>query len=180
MPPPTDSTGVPSRFKEPQHKNRRMCCGGEDDLTPLVGTRINSRRPVRRFTEQDEFIAAGIYRGEGSTYCVLGRRRTQYGRHPELVAGVMCDRDSVNVVARAFGTGVYRANRGTCSGGQDAWQTRIYGVSRVKEFMVGRIARGLIKGEKADQYFEAAAKCRRATEVFMKEAAKTGRPREIF
>lgn len=152
-----------------------------DGVQTTAPNRLSKRRPLPQYSQEDELIAAGIYRGEGSTYCILGRRKTESGRHPELVAGVtMCDRDSVSIVARVFGTGVYRANRGTCSGGQDAWQTRMYGVSRVKEFMVGWIARGLIRGEKADQYFDAVAKCRRATEVFMKEAARTGRPREIF
>jgi len=94
-----------------------MCCGehGEGGLHP------SGKAGLSPFTAQDEFIAAGIYRGEGSTYCTFGRRKTKYGRHPELVAVVtMCDRDSVNIVARVFGTGVYRANRGTCFGGQDA------------------------------------------------------------
>ncbi len=130
---------------------------------------------------KDEFIAAGIYRGEGSTCCILGRRRTKYGRHPELVAGVtMCDRDSVGNVARVFGTRVYGANSGTCSGGRDAWHTRTHGVSRVREFVTGWIARGLLSGEEAGQYFEAVAKCRRAAGVLMEEATGTGRPREIF
>ena len=48
------------------------------------------------------------------------------------------------------------------------------------EFMLGWIARGLIRGNEADQYFEPVAKCWRATNVFMKEAARTGRRREIF
>ncbi len=165
-----------------------MCCRegegkGDPEFSAIENgvTGFVKRRPIRHFSSEDEFIAVGIYRGEGSTYCLLGRRKTQYGRHPELVAGVtMCDRDSVGIVARVFGTSVYKANTGTCSGGQDAWQTRIYGVSRVREMMVGWIARGLLRGEKADQYFEAEAKCRRATRVFMKEPAKTGRPREIF
>ena len=92
----------------------------------------------------------------------------------------MCDRDSVEVVARVFGSKIYKANVGTCRGGQDAWQTRILGVSRVKVIIGGWVARGLLRGEKADQYFEALAKCRRAREIFLKNEAIIGRPREVF
>jgi len=92
----------------------------------------------------------------------------------------MCDRDSVEIVARVFGSKIYKANVGTCSGGQDAWQTRILGVSRVKAIIGAWVARGLLRGEKADQYFEALAKCRRAREIFLKDEARTGRPREVF
>jgi hypothetical protein len=129
----------------------------------------------------EEALAAGIFRGEGYVGCHLGRRETKYGRHPELVASVaMCDRDSVELVAKAFGSRIYHNGGGKCLGGQDAWQTRIFGVSRVKDKIGGRVASGLLKGEKADQYFEALAKCRRARVVFLKEEARTGRPREVF
>ncbi len=92
----------------------------------------------------------------------------------------MRDRDSIEIVARVFGSRVYRNGGGKCSGGTDAWQTRIFGVARVKEKIGGWVARGLLRGEKADQYFEALAKCRRAREIFLKEETKTGRPRQVF
>jgi hypothetical protein len=111
-----------------------LCCGddanGDEKLTTYASSK---RRPAQEFSEEDEFIAAGIYRGEGSTYCLLGRRKTEYGRHPELVAAIaMCDRDSIQIVARVFGSKVYHNRGGKRAGGTDAWQTRIFGVNRVK------------------------------------------------
>ena len=92
----------------------------------------------------------------------------------------MCDRDSVESVARVFGSKLYRNGGGKCLGGTDAWQTRIFGVGRVKEVIGGWVARGLLRGDKMDQYLEALAKCRRAREVFLKVEGNVGRRRELF
>ena len=104
-----------------------------------------------------------------------------FGRHPELIAGLaMCDRDSIEIVARVFGSKVYHNSGGKCLGGNSAWQTRIFGVSRVTEIVGNWVARGLLKGEKADQYFDALAKCRRAREIFLKDELDVGRKRQVF
>ena len=158
-----------------------MCCGAKGDVGLDQNNRRNKRRPIRIFTEQEEYMAAGIFRGEGHIGCHLNRRVTRFGRHPELVAGLaMCDRDSMDIVARVFGSKVYRNSGGKCLGGNCAWQTRIFGVSRVKEIIGNWVARGLLRGEKADQYFDALAKCRRAREIFLKEESERGRKRQVF
>jgi hypothetical protein len=161
-----------------------LCCGDEPDA--VVG---EARMPgddmvegtTPGYSEQEESIAVGIFRGEGHVGCHLNRRETRFGRHPELLAGVnMCDRNSVEIVAKVWGSKVYRNGGGKCLGGDFAWQTRIFGVSRVKKEIGGWVAKGLLRGEKADQYFEALAKCRRARVVFLEEPGNFGRPREIF
>jgi len=162
-----------------------MCCGDKTDLTSSGRNRlaegIHIDDKTRSFTEQDEFMAAGIFRGEGHIGCHLNRRETQFGRHTELVAAVaMCDRDSIEIVARVFGSKVYHNGGGKCLGGTDAWQTRIFGVDRVKAVIGGWVSRGLLRGEKADQYFDALAKCRRAREIFLRDGVGTGRPRQVF
>ena len=37
------------------------------------------------------------------------------------------------------------------------------------------LARGWLRGEKADEYFDSVAKCRRAREVFLKPARANGK-----
>jgi len=158
-----------------------MCCSDKSGNILSEGARANSRRPIRNFTELDEYMAAGIFRGEGHIGCHLNRRETRFGRHPELVAGLaMCDRDSIDIVARVFGSKIYRNSGGKCLDGTFAWQTRIFGVSRVKEIIGSWVARGLLRGEKADQYFDALAKCRRAREVLLKEESGVGLRRQVF
>lgn len=162
-----------------------MCCGKErEDAVKRMGEGLDENREKSGqtgFSEQDDLIAIGLLRGEGWIGCHLNRRLTRYGRHPELVASVtMCDRNSVEIVARAFGSKVYHNGGGKCRGGTDAWQTRIFCVNRVKEKIGGWIGSGLLRGEKMDQYFDALAKCRRAREVFLKEETYHGRPRQVF
>lgn len=129
----------------------------------------------------DDVMAVGIFRGEGHVGCHLNRRETEFGRHPELVAAVvMCDRNSIEIVAKAFGSKIYHNRGGKCLGGTDAWQTRTFGVNRVKEVIGGWVAKGLLRGEKMEQYFEALTKCRRAREIFLKDESNMGRPRQFF
>lgn len=163
-----------------------MCCG-EEMVGPLGAVESEARRDAmvsaekNETSERDDFMAAGIFRGEGHVGCHLNRRETRFGRHPELLAAVaMCDRDSIEIVARVFRSRVYHNRGGKCAGGTDAWQTRIFGVDRVKEVIGGWVARGLLRGEKMEQYFDALAKCRRARRIFLKEESRYGRPRQVF
>lgn len=131
--------------------------------------------------EIEEALAAGIFRGEGYVGCHLRSILYPSGRYPELSAEVkMCDRDSVETVARVWHSKVYRYWPGRCLGGRDEYHTQIKDLSRVRDKIGGWIALGLLRGEKAEQYFDAIAKCRRARRVFLKEEGRRGRPRESF
>jgi hypothetical protein len=122
-------------------------------------------------------LAAGIFRGEGTIRCVLAGRRPRI--NPQLNASVeMCDRPSVERVAHEWGSKVSRSS-GRCSCGDRAWRTGIGGTSRVRNAFGKWLARGWLTGEKADQYFAAIAKCRRAKEVFLKPP-RGKRRRDVF
>lgn len=111
-------------------------------------------------------LAAGIFRGEGNARCVLAGKRPRF--NPQLNAGVeMCDENSVEIVAQEWGSRVTRGS-GRCACGERTWKTSMGGISRVKNAFGAWLARGRLTGEKADQYFAAIAKCRRAREVFLK------------
>jgi hypothetical protein len=136
--------------------------------------------------ETDELLdalAAGIFRGEGTTVCtVIGwRRRTPT---PRLMSSVrMCDRNSVEAVAKSPGWNsqvvLEARRRGHCSTGGFEWGTSISGVYRVRNAILPWIAKGYLRGEKADQYFEAVAKFRRAKEIFQpEEPGHRGRERQ--
>ncbi len=127
-------------------------------------------------SNQEEALASGIFRGEGSVGCTL-HRETKYGRLPRLFASVtMCDRDSAHVVGIAFHIWPTHAG-GNCAAGDKAWQVKILGRA-VIEKVGGWVASGLLRGEKADQYFEALAKFRRARRVFtVEKQTPVGRPR---
>ena len=113
----------------------------------------------------DSALAAGIFRGEGTVRCVLVGKRPRI--NPQLGASVeMCDRASVERVANEWGSRVSRSS-GRCYGGDKAWRTGIGGVNRVRNALGKWLARGWLTGEKADQYFAAVAKCRRARTVFL-------------
>lgn len=99
--------------------------------------------------------------------------------NPQLNAAVeMCDRESVERVAREWKSKVSRSS-GRCSSGGRAWRTSIGGVSRVRDALGKWLAMGWLNGEKADEYFAALAKCRRAREVFLKPA-RDKRKREVL
>jgi hypothetical protein len=88
--------------------------------------------------------------------------------NPQLNAAVeMCDRLSVERVARVWRSRVFRGS-GRCLIEERTWRTTIGGVSRVRDALGIWLAKGWLSGEKADQYFAAVAKCRRAREVFLK------------
>ncbi len=138
--------------------------------------------------ESDELfdaLAAGIFRGEGTTVCtVIGwRRKTPT---PRLTSSVrMCDRTSVEAVAKSPGWNskvrLEARTRGHCSTGGFEWGTSVSGVNRVRNAILPWIAKGYLSGEKADQYFEAVAKFRRAREVFQPERpGHRGRERQIL
>ncbi|HVC26771.1 MAG TPA: hypothetical protein VND40_01280 [Nitrososphaerales archaeon] len=132
------------------------------------------QRPER---EIDSALAAGIFRGEGTVRCALVGRRPRI--NPQLNASVeMCDRFSIERVAHEWGSTVSRSS-GRCSGGDRAWRTSIGGISRVRNAMGKWLAKGWLTGEKADQYFAALAKCRRARNVFL-SSAKGKRQRQII
>jgi hypothetical protein len=80
----------------------------------------------------------------------------------------MCDRDSAEIVAREWGTRLSKGEEGTCSVGGNSWRATIGGNRRVRAALLPWIAKGWLRGEKLDQYFEAEAKCRRAKRVFQK------------
>ncbi len=65
-------------------------------------------------------------------------------------------------------------NMGTCSTGGYEWGTSVSRVYRMRNAILPWIAKGYLRGEKADQYFDALAKFRRAKEVFQPE--KPGHP----
>jgi hypothetical protein len=112
-------------------------------------------------------LAAGIFRGEGNVRCLVGKRPRI---NPQFGAGVeMCDKKSVEMVAREWGSNVRRAS-GKCSCGERTWRTSIGGIDRVRNAFGKWLASGWLTGEKADQYFAAVAKCRRAREIFLKPA----------
>jgi hypothetical protein len=122
-------------------------------------------------------LAAGIFRGEGNVRCVLAGKRPRI--NPQLNAAVeMCDKESVERVAREWQSRVLKSS-GRCSSGEKAWRTSIGGISRVRNALGDWLARGWLTGEKADEYFAAVAKCRRAREVFLKPASGKRR-REVF
>lgn len=118
-------------------------------------------------------MAAGIFRGEGTTVCtVIGWRRMT--PTPRLMSSVrMCDRNSIEVVAKSPGWNsqvrLDTRKRGHCSTGGIGWGTSVSGVHRVSDAIMPWIAKGYLRGEKADQYSDAVAKFRRAREVFQPE-----------
>lgn len=123
--------------------------------------------------ETESAIAAGIFRGEGNVRCVLVGKRPRI--NPQLNAAVeMCDKESVERVTHEWGSRVSRTS-GRCSSGEGAWRASIGGISRVRDALGKWLARGWLSGEKADQYFAALAKCRRARAVFLKPSH--GRPK---
>jgi len=63
--------------------------------------------------------------------------------------------------------------------GEETWRTSIGRISRVRNALGKWLANGWLTGEKADEYFAALAKCRRAREVFLKPASGKRR-REIL
>ncbi len=110
-------------------------------------------------------MAAGIFRGEGNVRCVLVGKRPRI--NPQLGAAVeMCDKESVEIVAKGWGSNV-SSGSSRCSCGGRTWRTSIGGIDRVRDALGRWLARGWLTGEKADQYFAAVAKCRRAREVFL-------------
>ncbi len=118
--------------------------------------------------EIENAVAAGIFRGEGNVRCVLVGKRPRI--NPQLNAGVeMCDKESVERVAREWGSRVTRGSN-RCWVGEKTWRTSVGGIFRVRDALGFWLARGWLTGEKADQYFAAVAKCRRAREVFLKPA----------
>jgi hypothetical protein len=123
---------------------------------------------------QYDAIAAGIFRGEGTVSCsIINRGRWLI---PALRAAVkMCDKDSVEIVAGEWRSSVKRSVRRECSTELGAWQTEIDGVNRVRDAILPWIAKGLLKGEKAEQFFEAEAACRRARRVFLPSKAGNSR-----
>jgi hypothetical protein len=138
--------------------------------------------------ETDEFLdalAAGIFRGEGTTVCtVIGwRRKTPT---PRLMSSVrMCDRNSVEVVAKSPGWNsevrLKARKRGHCSTGGFEWGTSVSGVCRARNAILPWIAKGYLRGDKADQYFDAVAKFRRAREIFQpEEPGHRGRERQTL
>lgn len=118
--------------------------------------------------EIESALAAGIFRGEGNVRCVLVGKRPRI--NPQLNAAVeMCDRVSVEKVAHEWRSRV-TGSSGRCACGARAWRTSVGGISRVRDALGEWLARGWLTGEKADEYFAAIAKCRRAREVFLKPA----------
>jgi hypothetical protein len=66
--------------------------------------------------EIESALAAGIFRGEGNVRCVLVGKRLR--TNPQLNAAVeMCDEESVQKVAREWGTDLPRS-RGRGSSGE--------------------------------------------------------------
>lgn len=127
--------------------------------------------------EIESALAAGIFRGEGNVRCVLTGKRPRI--NPQLNAAVeMCDRESVERVAREWRSRVLRSS-GKCPSGEKTWRTSIGGISRVRNALGYWLARGWLTGEEADEYFASLAKCRRARVVFLKPAAGKRR-REAF
>ncbi|MDA4126738.1 MAG: hypothetical protein OK452_06010 [Thaumarchaeota archaeon] len=144
--------------------------------------------PRQTSDETDELLdalAAGIFRGEGTTVCtVIGwRRKTPT---PRLMSSVrMCDRNSVEVVAKSPGWNskvrLEARKRGHCSTGGFEWGTSVSGVYRARNAILPWIAKGYLRGEKADQYFDAVAKFRRTREVFQPEEPRHhGRERQAL
>jgi len=122
-------------------------------------------------------LAAGIFRGEGNVRCVLVGKRPRI--NPQLSAAVeMCDKESVEGVAREWGSSGSRSS-GKCLVGRRAWRTSIGGISRVRNALGMWLAKGWLNDEKADQYFAAVAKCRRAREVFLKPVRGKYRREEL-
>ena len=149
---------------------------------------LGRKEPQKSDDMTNEFmdtIASGIFRGEGTTVCtVIGwRRKTPT---PRLVSAVkMCDKNSIEIVAKSPG---WHSNvrldlrkRGHCSTGGLGWGTTVSGVHRVRDAILPWIAKGYLRGEKADQYFDSVAKFRRAREVFQPEApTHSGRERQTL
>lgn len=127
--------------------------------------------------EIESALAAGIFRGEGNVRCVLTGKRSRI--NPQLNAAVeMCDKESVEKVAREWRSRMSKSS-GRCSCGERTWRTSVGGISRVRDALGNWLARGWLTGEKADEYFAAIAKCRRAREVFLRPA-RGKRRREVF
>lgn len=123
---------------------------------------------VGRLDETLDAIAAGIYRGEGTIVCVVTKRGQSL--QPNLHAKVeMCDRDSVELVARSWCSNVKQTGRPRCMGGLHEYRTDVQGVNRVKSAIMPWMARGWLGREKTEQYFDAVAKCRRARRVFQEK-----------
>ena len=155
-------------------------------MAPSSKLSVNGLRQTGAKTDETlDALAAGIFRGEGTMVCtIIGwRRKTPT---PRLMASVkMCDRDSVEVVAKSPGWNskvrLDARRRGHCSTGGFGWGTSVSGVYRVRNAILPWIAKGYLRGEKADQYFDALAKFRRAREVFQPEEPRhPGRERQAL
>ncbi len=132
-----------------------------------------------------DVLAAGIFRGDGTTVCTMigWKRKTPT---PRLVSAFrMCDKKSVEVMANSPG---WDSNvrpdvrrRGSCGSGGHEWGTSVSGVYRVRDAILPWIAKGYLRGEKADQYFDAMAKFRRTREVFQPvEPGHRGKERQTL
>ena len=146
--------------------------------------RKGPRQMSDEMVERLDALAAGIFRGEGTIACTMigWRRKTPT---PRLISSVrMCDRNSVEAVAMSPGWNskvtLEARTRGHCFTGAFEWGTTVSGVSRVRNAILPWIAKGYLRGEKADQYFDAVAKFRRAREVFQpEEPGHRGRERQV-
>ena len=76
----------------------------------------------------------------------------------------MCDLDSMRVVAKERESSITQVGEG-CALGGSLYKTQIIGRKAIEK-IGGWIAKGWIRGEKGDQYFEALAKGRRGRRVF--------------
>lgn len=126
----------------------------------------------------DGLIAVGIFRGEGTISCSLMVRDGRIEGAQLRAAVSMCDRDSVQIVASAWKTSMKPAPSVRCGSGLKGWRTMLSGDRRVRETIGGWIAEGWLRGEKAEQYFEAVAKCRRAWRVFIGRTSKRASHKE--
>ncbi len=110
---------------------------------------------------QDESQAIGIFRGEGTTWCSVTPKIKGSGASVTLRSTVrMCDRDSVELVARAWGSPLRERASEQCPK-RVVYETNVSG-RRVEETVRRWIIEGSLRGEKADQYWNAKAKCLRA------------------
>jgi len=73
------------------------------------------------------------------------------------------------------------SEQANCSFARNLGSKSVSGVYRVRNAILPWIAKGYLRGEKADQYFDALAKFRRAREVFQpEEPGHGGRERQAL
>jgi len=84
----------------------------------------------------------------------------------------MCDRDSVEIVAREWGTRLSKGEEGTCSVGGNSWRAVIGGNRRVRAALLPWIAKGWLRGREAGSVFRGRSQVQESETSFSEAAGE--------